>query len=536
MKKIILYIGFFLVLGELTSCSSDFLKEYSQSLGRVQTADDLNELLMGDCTLPLGTYTTDAAIQNPNYMMVHFLGDELEENKPDYEPYNESFHEDIFPYYTWQQNVYQDNKGKNSLINAEDTYWSLGYEKINNCNMVIDAADNLNVVSDEDVAKVKRVKGEAYFFRASYYLMLCNLYGKPYAPSTAATELAVPLKISPNVEDKEYTRASVADIYAQIVSDLGVAESLLADASEASIYHANLEAVYILRSRVALYMQDWQTAADYARKAINRNGYLQNLASLATTDYPMSKNNGEIVFSNGSSCLGNVCLCRPNSTSTYSGNAASWIISDHLLGLFDKNDYRLNSYISFTDDVISHQPVYHKIDNAYADRGKYKDVSDVFSIRTAEAYLNLAEADVELGQEDEACKELNELRRYRVKGVQPIQLTGSELMTFVREERERELFLEGHRWFDLRRYSVDEKYPFSKEIIHSMTYWNGKSPYTKIKTDLYKLDKNDGAYVFDIPYKVKAFQPSIGANSRPARLVFKSNGYEDAGDDDEEDY
>lgn len=534
MKKIIFYIGCLLALGGMDSCSGDFLKEYSQSLGRVQTADDLNELLMGDCTLPLGTYTTGGAIQNPNYMMVHFLGDELEENKPDYEPYNKSFHEDIFPYYTWQQNVYQDYEGKNSLTDTENTYWSLGYEKINNCNMVIDAADNLTVVSDEDAAKVKRVKGEAYFFRASYYLMLCNLYGKPYAPSTAATEPAVPQKTSPDVEDKEYMRSSIADIYTQIVSDLGMAETLLADASQASIYHASLEAVYILRSRVALYMQDWQTAADYAQKAIDHNGYLQNLASLATTDYPMGKSNGEVVFSNGSSCLGNVCLCRPNSTSSYSANAASWIISDHLLGLFDKKDYRLTTYISLTDDAISRQPVYHKIDNAYANRGKYKEVSDVFSIRTAEAYLNLAEADVELGQDAKACQALDDLRKYRVKEAQPVQLTGSELMTFVREERERELFLEGHRWFDLRRYSVDEKYPFAKEIIHSMTYWNGKYPYTKIKTDLYKLDKNDGAYVFDIPYKVKAFQPSIGANTRPARLVYRSNGYEDSGD--EEDY
>lgn len=59
----------------------------------------------------------------------------------------------------------------------------------------------------------------------------------------------------------------------------------------------------------------------------------------------------------------------------------------------------------------------------------------MFSIRTVEAYLNLAEADVELGQDAKACQALDDLRKYRVKEAQPVQLSGSELMTFVREER-----------------------------------------------------------------------------------------------------
>ena len=37
-----------IMLGALMSCSSEFLKEYSQDLNRVKTVDDLNELLVGD--------------------------------------------------------------------------------------------------------------------------------------------------------------------------------------------------------------------------------------------------------------------------------------------------------------------------------------------------------------------------------------------------------------------------------------------------------------------------------------------------------
>lgn len=41
----------------LASCSSDFLKEYSQDLGRVQTVDDLKELVVGDCLLPKSLFS-----------------------------------------------------------------------------------------------------------------------------------------------------------------------------------------------------------------------------------------------------------------------------------------------------------------------------------------------------------------------------------------------------------------------------------------------------------------------------------------------
>ena len=55
MMNVIKHINSFFVAALLltaNSCSSDFLKEYSQDLSRVKTATDLNELLMGDCKTP----------------------------------------------------------------------------------------------------------------------------------------------------------------------------------------------------------------------------------------------------------------------------------------------------------------------------------------------------------------------------------------------------------------------------------------------------------------------------------------------------
>lgn len=527
--------------GIFTSCSSDFLKEYSQDLSRVQTPDDLNELLVGDCLLPLSLYNQDEGYSSfngeYNYVVLNLMGDELQENQGSMENNEDrlGFRETMFPYFTWQQDVYLNTEGKNTLSSVEDNLWSLAYQKINNCSMVMAEADKLSVSSDEEKEKLQRIKGETYFLRAFYYLTLANLYGKPYAPSTAGTDLAVPVKVSESVEDKEYQRATVADVYRQIVEDLDHAESLLKDVKEnLSIYHANIESVYILRSRVALYMQDWNTAVTYAQKAIDNNDYLYNLVGADESLYPMSSSNKEVVFSNGSSALGNLLQQYPKKVDEdeYYNYSPIYCVSDYLYSLFTDDDCRKVTYITTDDDAVDHHPTYHKIDNRTETAGIYKTVSDVFCIRTAEAYLNMAEAKAELGQDAEACSWLTKLRSKRLSEGAEVNLSGAELIQFVREERARELCFEGHRWFDLRRYMVDEKYPYSKEIVHTMSYWKNSKKY---KTDYYKLNKNDDGYVLDIPKEVRDFQPSIGHNVRPNRPIFQSDETPDSGDGDDED-
>lgn len=525
----------------LASCSSDFLKEYSQDLGRVQTVDDLNELLVGDCLMPKSLFSNERSYfqtENDNYLCVHFMSDELQENVNTEEDVDQyiGYRDKMFPYFTWQQNLYIDKNGKSSYESNESQLWNQAYQLINNCNMVLDAADILSTHSDEEKAEVQKVKGELYYLRASYYLMLVNLYGKPYTPSTAATEPAVPIKLSPNVEDKDYQRASVADVYTQIVSDLNDAETLLASASApASIYHPGVEAVYILHSRVALYMQDWATAKTYAQKAIDKDGYLLNLQELSSASYPLNKQNAEVVFSNGASMLGNILFVNPGNTSTYYEVSPTWYLSDNLYSLFSDDDYRKTTYITTDDDLTNSFPTYHKVDCSIASYGKYKEVSDVFSVRTAEAYLNMAEAEAQLGNDGEACRWLSKLRENRIANGGAVGLAGAELINFVREERERELFLEGQRWFDLRRYMVDAKYPFTKEIVHTMSTFKSQN-WTDYRSNLskYRLEKNDAAYTLDIPKQVRDFQPSIGSNQRPVRAAFESEDFSAGGDGDDD--
>lgn len=298
-----------------SSCSSDFLKEYSQDLSRVKTVTDLNELLMGDCTLPLGEARIQNSmyyLNNPNYAVLHFMGDELQENistsgKPDMMSQASTY----FPFFCWQRDAWVNFEGKGTLVSSEAKYWDLAYKKIGNCNMVIDAEKNVTCDNDDDRALLRHVMGETHYLRATYYFTLVNLYGKPYAPATASATPGVPIKTSANVEDKDYVRASVAEVYDQITADLDEAENDLKDVTAPqTVYHVGIEAVYVFRSRVELFMQNWQKAADYAKLALEQDSYLQNLVGWKT-GYPISSDNKEVVYSNGASCFGNIVFPYP---------------------------------------------------------------------------------------------------------------------------------------------------------------------------------------------------------------------------------
>lgn len=513
----------------LAGCS-DFLEEYSQDLSRVQTADDLNELLMGDCTMPLGLFSNSNSYyqyENVNYMILHFMGDELQENlQISSDPDRIGSRNMFYPYFTWQQNCFVDYEGSTVLEADEETYWNLAYEKINNCNMVIDAGEQMACSDSGEDALRLRVLGECYFLRATYYFVLANLYGKPYDPATASTLPCVPVKLSPSVDDVEFKRNTVEEVYAQIVNDLDMAESLLATAATAGIYHANITAAYIFRSRVHLFKQEWDKAKKYAQLALDKNDALQDLRNFGTTNYPISASNPEVIYSNGASCLGNMLFQAPGKRGTSVDYMPVYCISDHLKGLFEENDARLTTYLTTRADLYARTCTYHKIDCSTASYGKYKEVSDVFCLRTAEAYLNMAEAEVRLGNEDMACAWLDKLRQKRVVDAPNVTAKGSALVTFIREERERELCLEGHRWFDLRRYQVDSTYPYSTVIEHTMTWYKYQgSVSVPSYTRYYRLEPYDDAYTLNIPKSVRDFQNSIGSNPRPDRQPFDEVNY-----------
>lgn len=503
-----------------TSCS-DFLEEYSQDKAQVETWEDLDELLLGDGHLEPALFSNndDTDSETPeNLNILHLMGDEMQENPIQYgEDDLLYYRKNRFAFFTWQQDTGMDEEF--TYRGGDEYYWDMLYRKINTCNMVLALIDEQPEEDEEDTYGKERVKGEAYFLRAAYYFLLVNLYGAPYNPATAASTPGVPVKLTEYVEDREYQREPLTTVYAQILDDLQNAETCLTGKSHQSVYHPDLTATLLLRSRVHLYMQDWEAAASDARRVLDLQSGLLDLHSLGEGQDALYASSPETIFSMGG-YLVSVLFADYRSYWGFS-MYPFYVVSDDMVALYDRTDLRSTRYIG-ESERYNQRMVFLKVSGQESSWGSYDEVSDCFLLRTPEAYLTLAEASAFAGDEQTAQRTLETFLDTRMESHRDVTESGNALIDLIREERAREFLLEGHRWFDLRRYTVCQPYPWSKTIEHRHIYYNGDNPGY---ADWYRLEPNDDAYTLPIPRKVREFQVSIGNNTRPARSAFRTENY-----------
>ena len=93
----------------------------------------------------------------------------------------------------------------------------------------------------------------------------------------------------------------------------------------------------------------------------------------------------------------------------------------------------------------------------------------------------------------------------------------------IRVERRKELCFEGHRWFDLRRYTVSEKKPFTgfiqntySEYSYMFDEWEWWYYWDVVSSSTYELTADDPSWTLQIPYEVLQFEGII-SNQRHER-------------------
>lgn len=511
MKKIA-KLTYSVILGAVFACGTvscnDFLKESSQDLAKVKGWEDLDEVLLGDAYLPPAKYNDNGS----NLDILHFMADEIVANDAynSDDGYGAGYIDAMFPFFTWMADTGLDKQRR--YVGGDAVYWNDLYKRINVCNMVISLIDEQPERKVGDAMEKERVKGEAYFLRAAYYFILVNLYGRPYNPATADSDLGVPVKLTEFIEDVEFERVSLNTVYSQIISDLEDAERFLEGKTRKSVYHANLTATNLLQSRVYLYMQDWSKAAGYAAKVLKAQSGLLNLATKSPGDECIYKDSPETIFSMGGYAIASAFA---DAESYWTGDEVppTFLVSEEMRDLYESDDYRKTLYVGNAEQYGAPY-VFRKVNGQKSGLSSYSTVSSCFLLRTPEAYLTYAEAMALDGNETEARKALDAFLATRVESHQGVTESGNGLIDLIRDERAREFLIEGHRWFDLRRYTVCQPYPWSKTITHDFHFWNNSEV---SYSERYVLERNDPAYTLPIPRSIRNFQVSLGNNVRPDR-------------------
>ena len=397
-------------------------------------------------------------------------------------------------YYIWRNN-YEIEYLSGGVSFLNEKVWQYLYKIANISNIVIDDIDNVTGSASER----SFVKAEAYFTRALAYYFIVNIWGEPYDPATAATAKGVPIKLTPYPELTTFPRKTVSESYAQIVSDLNEAESLLTDAGiNKGIFYVSKEAVYLLLSRVYLYMQDWEKAALYADKVIALKPLLYNLTTetFTTTNATgiLNPRNPEIIYTYYNRPADHIAIYGQAIGRHFS--ASSDLLSKYIAADRRRNAYFLNN-VGVPSTVAPKTMI--RIENVK---------SYYYYFRTSEAYLNRAEAYIQMNRLSEGADDYNLLRRNRIAGVSDVSFPDkTAALALVYSERRLELAFQFHRWFDLRRTT-------RPQITH---LWRQNTS-AGTPTLTFELKQNDPGYTIDVPEAEISLNSAISPLNLPVRL------------------
>ncbi len=353
---------------------------------------------------------------------------------------------------------------------SEAVYASL-YNVISNCNFYIENVGvvKANTTNDDQLSELDILTGEVYAIRALAYSELLKLFCKAYDPATAKLELGVVLRKYYS-KAEEPKRASLYDSYQFVLENLDKAEELLDEKNDqfGNIYNTKAMS-QALRARVALYMQDWQTAIDYSTKLIESEAF-----SLSSVNTMISNTESHFQYlwtmDDGWEIIWRVNLTPESyggklgspfmSYTQGLGHRPDYVPSQWALNLYAQSDLRYNAYFRNIATAHQHQltwPLLVKYEGNTSFINNYLlyEVSMPKPFRLAEQYLIRAEAYCRLTQPNysAAAADLTKLREARFSsGSGAISINGDNWLNNIAEERVRELYMEGHRLHDIKRW------------------------------------------------------------------------------------
>lgn len=463
----------------LTGCS-DFLKEEDKDKVIPRTMDQFESMLNQEGFYNVAWFYTS-----------EFMTDDVTENTSVITTAKNRYK----ALYTWQYDI--ERTGDGDYASENNAMWKNLYNNILVANYIIEHSADI-VDADIQEARRKTLDAEAYFLRARAYLELVNIYAEPYNASTAATAPGVPLREGTGITNN-YARNSVAEVYAQIESDLHSAIRLFDESQlKKSLWHPNKKAALLLLSRMYLYKGEWQKVVDTATELINLCPQGLYALNRNISDPVVRNANPEVLHTWG--IIGGTLVDNASEgvmseiPKIYrvegSLSTAAYGVSDELMNMYSENDMR--QFIYFKGTAGKNIPV--KWHPQFTTLGGY-------TYRLAEAYLSRAEANAAMGNVEAALADMKTLLSKRIDGnyldLLPRSSDAVDVRKFVLDQRRLELCFENHRWFDLRR--SQGWYP--KDINHIFSYSTSTSGYvgTVNETEVFTLRSSSPNYTLELP-------------------------------------
>lgn len=500
MKKYIIL----LIIGLLfhTSCKDTFFEKYPTDSMTVEN------YMNNTKEIQTVLYAAYAAMRGTFANSIVYIGDLPTDNAYDYKLNNSTaniaLHESTVD-------------SQNTIISG---LWYACYQIINRCNLVISNMDK--VVSTP--VEYNQLVGEAKFLRAYTYYVMVRVWG----------DVPLVLKdITDYMDVFNYARTPVDEVYAQIILDLKDAESKLPDiyTAQTDKGKATATAAQAILGDVYLTRGDYTNAKIYFEKVIAKEGAnLGLLTDYASIFIQSNANNKEIIFAvqyanNQTPALGNylgsAALGNIQGIPIAPGGIASQIYGVNILMMtheleakFAVNDKRRS--VVYTNLISPDYGCTIPMTLKYFD---YQNVTDKKSgnpdsgcetiiSRYSDIILKYAEC---LNAANDYTGAIAQIKRVRDRAGLTTSITADKasVSLAIENERQLELCMEGHRWFDLlrtgRTLTVMSDFYNRKNVvvlppfISVYEYGNPASP----------LTISDFELLFPIPYAQVVLNPNV---------------------------
>lgn len=367
-----------------------------------------------------------------------------------------------------------DRKGFSNQVKFKDmsfwnpdmgqTKWGIFYKAIAQCNLVLHEVEKLDeTLFDDGLAGKEKLMAEAYFIRAYIYYHITRIWGGVPLVTEATTT------VSQVITDDGYIltqpRNTEAEVITQCIEDLKYAESKLEYGNPGSgdwAIRANKGSVQALMAHLYLWIDMPDEAQKVAGSMIDNGGYSlvdYNDATAVTEMWEGQSTEGvfeiNVNFDQNESYINGLAKATVYKPFIFNLNESgtTWFVKPETIELYDSTDLRLERFFYNLDHARTNCIKYASI--TYEDEATHTNAHGICNFlvfRLSGIMLLRAEALASLSKFDEARTLLNEIRGRA--GATLFDGADSELQYAIFVERQKELVMEGHSYYD--RIRCDE--------------------------------------------------------------------------------
>ena len=369
-------------------------------------------------------------------------------------------------------------------INSRELAYENSWEIVRDCNIVI---ENLSG-RDTDIAK--GCLAAAYSMKGIIYYNLLREFCQPWSGSSADDLPGIPVVDKFDIMAKP-SRGTLRQTYEYARS---MFESALAQNPDDPTYLFTEWSIKAYEAKLDFWCAEWDRVISLCNDIVSNSGYkltpASEYADMINSEFDAK---GEVM------------------------------VRSHI-----NNSCELGWYFSYLETYFSTRPASSGLARLFGDNPE-KDVRYSCSfdrkrlnvktpeckVRLSEIVLMLSEAYCHKGEYSESLKWLNELRRNRIEGAEDLTeetLPGvrsgerivldcsgnpvTPLLQAIFDERRKELYMEGDRWFELKRNGRPEWWVISNGLKYTTKEYLYTSPISKSDVDLNpELEQNPG-YVY----------------------------------------